>query len=56
MLEGVQDGLHELVVQGDDLVVVQLQPLDRVEVLEGVERELGQAENEEGTKLKKIDF
>ena len=31
-------------MEGDDLVVVELQPLDGVEVLKCVQRELGEAE------------
>ena len=44
MLEGVQDGLHELVVQGDQLVVVQLQPLQRVKVVKRARRDQVDAE------------
>ena len=34
--EGVQDWLHELIVQGLQVVVPQLQPLQRVQVVKGV--------------------
>jgi hypothetical protein len=51
MLERVEDRLHELVVEGHDLIVVELQPLDRVEVFEGVQRKLREAE-EKDTKVK----
>ncbi len=44
MLESVEDRLHELVVEGHDLIVVELQPFDRVEILEGVKRKLREAE------------
>jgi hypothetical protein len=43
MLESVEDRFHELVVEGHDLIVVELQPLDRVEVFEGVQRKLREA-------------
>ena len=44
MLEGVEDGLHELVVQGGQLVVVQLQPLQGVQVVERARRDSVDAE------------
>ena len=34
--EGVQDWLHELIVQGLQVVVPQLQPLQRVQVVKGI--------------------
>ena len=34
--EGVEDWLHELIVQGLQVVVPQLQPLQRVQVVKGV--------------------
>ena len=34
--EGVEDWLHELIVQGLQVVVPQLQPLQRVQVVKGI--------------------
>ena len=34
--EGVEDWLHQLIVQGLQVVVPQLQPLQRVQVVKGV--------------------
>jgi hypothetical protein len=49
MLESVEDRLHEFVVEGHDLIVVQLQPLDRVEVFESVQRKLREAKEKNET-------
>ena len=40
-----KDWLHQLVLQGRQLVVVELEPLQGVEVLEGAGRYVGDTEN-----------
>ena len=40
MHQGVQDWFHELIVQSLEIVVVQLDPLQAVEVLEGRSRDV----------------
>ena len=44
MFESIEDRLHELVVQGRQLVVVQLEPLQRVQVVKRARRNPAYAE------------
>ena len=46
--QGVEDGLHQLVVQRLQVVVPQLQPLQRVQVIKGVVLNRGNADGGKG--------
>ena len=46
--QGVEDGLHQLVVQRLQVVVPQLQPLQRVQVVKGVVLNRGNADGGKG--------